>query len=191
VSHHANAASTRSPVSCLPKACAASGSQYGGDAKAKPVGDSPFGPFPGPSAGGVFPDLEAGAAASFAPPAVRVPLPGTRACNEQRGRSIQRPRPSHPRAWTARACSSLLADGQARDFAPDDGLELMDRRDSGDRTRAWSSPNSTHHPPEPLAPPASLSNQPDRAGNGSRLGRSQRAGRASTRRASTTQGEEI
>jgi hypothetical protein len=86
------------------KACPASGSLPGGGATARQGGDSPNGPFPGPSGSGVFPDPKAGAAANFATPRSVFPSCGTRARNEQRGRPIQRPRRSHPQAWAARAC---------------------------------------------------------------------------------------
>jgi hypothetical protein len=90
-----------------PKACPASGSLSGGGATARQGGDSPNGPFPGPSSSGIFPDPKAGATATLATPAVRVPVPWCTCRKEQRGRSIQRPRFSHPQAWAARACFSL------------------------------------------------------------------------------------
>jgi hypothetical protein len=116
VTNQANAESTRSTVpaaagSPLPKTCPAPHSLSWGGATARQGGDSPNGPFPGPSSCGVFPGPQAGAAANFATPAVPVAFPGIRIRIEQRGRSIQRPRHTQPQAWVARACSTLSADG--------------------------------------------------------------------------------
>jgi hypothetical protein len=140
VTHHANVESTRSTEFRVPKACPASGPLNLSGATARQGGVSQYGPFPGPSASGAFPDPKAGAAANFATPAVRVSFPGMRARNEQRGRSIQCRGFSHPQAWAARACSSLSshrafssaqrpADRHVRDSAPARGLRQMDRRD--------------------------------------------------------------
>ena len=93
------------------KACLASDSHSGGGATARQGGDSPNGLFPGPSSRGVFPDPRAGAAANVATPAVPVAFPGIGIRMEQRGRSIQCSRLSHPRARAARACSSLRSAG--------------------------------------------------------------------------------
>lgn len=106
----------------LPKrdsqACLASDSHSGRGATARQGGDFPTGLFPWPSSRGDFPDPRAGAAANFAIPAVRVAFPGIRIRIEQRGRSIQRSRLSHPRARAARACSSPVSFGAHPSPAP-------------------------------------------------------------------------
>jgi len=94
--------------------CAALGHVSLGGAKARPGDGSPTGALPGPTSSGVLPGPKARATAALATPAVRVSLPGTRARNEQRGRSIQRLRSSHPRVWAARACSSPSSQRSAR-----------------------------------------------------------------------------
>ncbi len=136
--NHANAESTRSTlrgiIGCLhPKTCPAPHSLSWGGATARQGGDSPNGPFPGPSSCGVFPGPQAGAAATLATQRSVAPSRGARARKEHRGRSIQGLGISHPQARAARASSSLsshrsvqrLADRHARDFASTHGLGLM------------------------------------------------------------------
>ena len=176
VTHHAkdaNAESTRSTVrgdasGLLPKTCPAPHSLSWGGATARQGGDSPNGPFPGPSSCGVFPDPKAGAAANIATPRSVAPSRGTRARKEQRGRSIQGPRFSHPRARAARACSSLSshrlaqrpADRPTRDFPPAQGLGQKGGRDP-------ESAMPTHH--NPLPQPSFVSVPPDRFDPGAML----------------------
>lgn len=127
MTHQANTESTRSilrgvagSLRPIAKTCSAPSSLSWGGATARKGGDSPAGPFPGPSSNGVFPDPKAGAATSFATPAVRVPFPGTRARKEHRGRSIQRSRFSQPRAWAARADSFPLITESLAEIHPGD-----------------------------------------------------------------------